>query len=240
MGRSPIDASGCLVQAEIRSTLFITFEGAEGSGKTTQSQMLRDHLDLWGHPTKYTREPGGTQLGDRLRDLLLERGRFKIHGRAEVLLFNASRAELVREVLVPSLDAGKVVVCDRYTDSSLAYQGRRQNGLSFDDITKVNDFAANSLRPDITFLMDIDPELGLERTNYHGMFYRLSFTRFEAEHIEFHRQVVENYRYLARSEPERWRVVDASADAKSIAKHVQEIVGEEFTRRGITPKWKRD
>lgn len=199
--------------------------------------MLRDHLDHWGHPTKYAREPGGTQLGDRLRDLLLERGRFKIHSRAEVLLFNASRAELVREVIRPALDAGKIVVCDRYTDSSLAYQGRRQDGLSFEDITKVNDFAANSLRPDITFLLDIDPELGLERINYHGMFYRLSYTRFEAERIEFHREVVENYRYLARSEPERWRVVDGSGDAKSIAKRVQEIVREELMCRGIMPKW---
>ena len=202
--------------------------------------MLRAHLDRWGHPTRYAREPGGTQLGDRLRDLLLERGRFDIHSRAEVLLFNASRAELVREVLKPALDAGRIVVCDRYTDSSLAYQGGRQNGPSFDEVAKINDFSTNFLRPDITFLLDIDPELGLERVNYHGMFYRLSYTRFEAEHIEFHRRVVENYRYLAKSEPERWRVVDARGDAKSIAKRVRKIVREEFTRRGITPKWKQD
>ena len=216
--------------------MFITFEGAEGSGKTTQSQMLANHLLRSGYPAKYAREPGGTQLGDRLRELLLERGRFKIYSRAEVLLFNASRAELVREVLKPTLDAGKIVVCDRYTDSSLAYQVSRQNGLSFAEVAKVNDFATGSLRPDITFLLDIEPELGLERVNYHGVFYRIEYTRFDAEHIEFHRQVVENYRYLAKSEPERWRIVDASGDAKSVAKRVKGILRGEFARRGIEPK----
>ena len=239
MGRSPIDESGCLVQTGTRSSLFITFEGAEGSGKTTQSEMLANHLLRSGHPAKCAREPGGTKLGDRLRKILLERSGAKIYSRAEVLLFNASRAALVHEVLKPALDAGKIVVCDRYTDSSLAYQGSRHDGLSFDEVAQVNEFATGSLRPDITFLLDIEPELGLERVNanYDRMFYGLAYTRFEAERIEFHRRVVEHYRYLAKSEPERWRIVGASGRAESVAKRVKEIVREEFTRRGMVPKW---
>ena len=180
-------------------------------------------------------------MGDRLREILLERGRFKIYGRAEVLLFNASRAELVREVLKPALDAGKIVVCDRYTDSSLAYQGSRQNGLSFDEVAKVNDFATGSLRPDITFLYG-------HRTRIRTRTSPIIMECSTGSHTQDSKQsilnsIAKSLRIIGiwqRSEPERWRVVDASADAKSIAKHVQEIVGEEFTRRGITPKWKRD
>ncbi len=228
MGRSPIDESGCLVQTGTRSPLFITFEGTEGSGKSTQSLQLADYLRCQNYPVVYAREPGGTSIADVLRELVLQKDGTGISDRVEVLLFNASRASLVGEVLRPALAEGKIVICDRYTDSTIAYQcyGR---GLPVVEVTQINRFAADGLRPELVFLLDLAPEVGLTRRVRDGA----DWTRFEMEELEYHQRVVDGYRVLARSDPERWRVIDASKDVDAIKGEIRDVTERELAVRGV-------
>jgi dTMP kinase len=197
-----------------RTGRFITLEGPEGAGKTLQAQRLADALESQELPVLLTREPGGTRLGDQLRGLLLaadvpgEGGR--IAPRADALLFNAARAQLVAEVIGPALDAGEIVVCARFADSTLAYQGYG-SGISLDDLRELADIATGGLVPDLTILLDIEPEIGLARKAAEDR------TRFEASFdLEFHRRVRAGFLELASSDPARFRVIDAERDPDAV------------------------
>ena len=191
---------------------FITIEGPEGAGKTTQAARLEAYLQDAGIPTIRTREPGGTVLGERIRDLLLDIGSHDrpIDPLADALLFNAARRQLVAEVIRPALAAGTSVVCARYTDSTLAYQGYG-SGLPLEDLRALQDVATAGLRPDRTILLDLPPELGLQRKAPDDR------TRFElAFDLDFHRRVRDGFLAIAAMEPERIDLVDAAASAAQV------------------------
>ena len=188
---------------------LVTLEGPEGAGKTVLGQRLATALVERGRSVVLTREPGGTRLGERLRGLLLEDGG-RIEPRADALLFNAARAQLVSEILRPALAAGQVVVCARYTDSTLAYQGYGA-GMPLAELRAMAAIATSGLVPDRTILLDLDPELGLRRKSAGEQ------TRFEASFdLAFHRRVRAGFLELAASEPERFRVVDASRGVDAV------------------------
>jgi dTMP kinase len=182
--------------------LFITFEGGEGCGKSTHSRLLFKKLERRNIPAVLTHEPGGTVLGDELRSLLKTMKGPPISARAELFLLAASRAQLVAEVIAPALKEDKVVICDRFTHSTMVYQGYGR-GLDFTAIRMVNNMATRHLSPDLTILLDIAPEEGLARK-------RSLKDRFELENLSFHRRVREGYLKMADAEPDRWLVIDAS------------------------------
>jgi dTMP kinase len=191
---------------------FITLEGPEGAGKTLQAQRLVGALEGRGHRARLTREPGGTDLGEQIRSIVLARadGAGGIDARADALLFNAARAQLVAEVIKPALLAGEVVVCARFADSTLAYQGYGA-GLPIDELRAVAVAATGGLAPDLTILLDVSPEVGLARKADDTR------NRFEASFdLDFHRRVRAGFLELARGEPERWRVIGAERDADAV------------------------
>jgi dTMP kinase len=200
-----------------RRGLLIAFEGVEGAGKSTQIELLRRTLEERGLGVVATREPGGTPLGERVRALLLDPST-SVHPRAEALLFAAARAELVEQVIRPALERGEVVLCDRYLDSSLAYQGAAR-GLGREEIAAINRFATAGLLADVVVLLRLDPAEGLARG--HGR-----RDRIECQDLEFHRRVAEAFLELAAAEPERFAVIDASQPAERIAAEVRDTVLE--------------
>jgi dTMP kinase len=183
--------------------VFITFEGPEGSGKSENARHLGAWLANRGFSVTSTREPGGTALGERVRALVLDPVRAP-SALASLLLFSASRAELVHQVIQPALAAGRVVICDRYTDSTLAYQGYG-DGLPLDDIRTANRLATGGLTPDLTYLLDVSVEVGLRRRAGAG-----DWNGIDARESAFHQRVREGFLALARAEPVRFRVIDAS------------------------------
>ena len=189
--------------------LFITFEGGEGCGKSTQSRLLLKKLEQRNIPVVLTHEPGGTALGDELRRALKrKRGSF-ISPQAELFLFVASRAQLVAELIRPALEEGKVVICDRFTYSTLVYQGYGR-GLDLTAMEMVNNMATGNVNPELVILLDISPEQGLARK-------QSLKDRFELEDLSFHRRVREGYLKMAAAEPERWLVIDASLPRGKVA-----------------------
>jgi len=194
--------------------MFITFEGIEGSGKTTQLQRLAALLRERGRTVVVTKEPGGTPLADEIRALLLHSSSV-IDPVAEVFLFAASRRQNTTEIIQPALGRGDVVLCDRYADSTLAYQGfGRVNDL--DRLRMLNDWATNALRPDVTLLFDLPEETGLRRAKSRNAVADQDEGRFEAEDLRFHRRVREGFLSLAVAEPQRFATVDANADADEV------------------------
>ena len=191
---------------------FITLEGPEGAGKTLQAQRLVGALEGLGHRARLTREPGGTELGEQIRSIVLagSDGAGGIDARADALLFNAARAQLVSEVIKPALAAGEVVVCARFADSTLAYQGYGA-GLPIFELRAVAVVATGGLAPDLTILLDVSPEVGLARKADDTR------NRFEAAFdLDFHRRVRDGFLELALGEPGRWRVIDAERDADAV------------------------
>ena len=183
--------------------LFVTFEGIDRSGKTTQARMLVEAL---GDDALAVREPGGTEVGERLRELLKDPS-VSISPEAEALMFAAARAELVAQVIRPALDQGKVVVSDRFLDSSLAYQ-RVARGLGLDDVEQINRFATGGLMPDLTFLLSIDPARAAERAG--------QLDRFEDEGDSLQMAVYEAYGELAEKDPVRWQIIDADRPSSEV------------------------
>jgi dTMP kinase len=204
---------------------FITIEGPDGAGKTTQAARLAAALEAAGVAVELVREPGGTELGERLRALLLHGSDLTIVPSTDALLFNAARAELVAEVIAPALDAGHTVVCARYTDSTLAYQGYGA-GLELPALRRLADFATGGLAPHLTILLDVPADVGLTRKR-RGPSDRL--TRFE-EHsdLDFHERVRSGFHALAEAEPARWRVIDATRPSKVVAAAVADTVRSFF------------
>src|SRR3954452_17560371 len=196
--------------------MFITFEGIDGSGKTTQ---LRRVAERFRDPV-ITKEPGGTPTADRIRSILLDAGS-KLDPLAEVFLFAASRHQHVVEVIKPALDTGRTVLCDRYTDSTLAFQGFGRL-LDLDRLRALNDWATGSPRPDLTLLFDIDEETGVRRARGRGG----DELRFEAEDLRFYRRVREGYLTLAVAEPKRFAVIDAHGTEDEVFARVEAVLCE--------------
>ncbi|TVR21614.1 MAG: dTMP kinase [Anaerolineaceae bacterium] len=204
--------------------MFITFEGVDGSGKTTQAAQTVSFLRDCGYDVLAVREPGGTPTGDRIRQILLDDvATADMNPRAELLLFCASRAQLVAEVIIPHLEAGGVVVSDRYTDSTMAYQGYG-HGLNLKALKQVNDFATAGLRPDMTLFLDIEPEEGLARRIAAGE--DAGWNRLDAMALDFHRRVYRGYRNLVLAEPARFVEIDARADEATVQERVRAALAE--------------
>lgn len=184
--------------------MFITFEGPEGSGKTSQIVQLAAFLKEQGYNITTTREPGGTDISDQIRRVVTRLENTAMHPRTEILLFLAARAQLVEELIRPRIAAGGLVLCDRYADSTLAYQGYG-HGLDLALLRLMLNFATGGLWPDLTFLLDINPQLGLNRKQKAG-----EWNRLDAYGIEFHQRVRGGYLQMAEQEPQRWVVVDAA------------------------------
>lgn len=198
--------------------MFITLEGPEGSGKTEQLELLVDELKQRGCPVVKTREPGGTPIGDQIRSTILDVKNTAMVDRTEALLLQASRAQLVEEVIKPHLAADEVVICDRYADSTLAYQGYgHQNDLAV--LREIIRYATGGLQPDLTVLLDIDPVVGLKRRTAAGKLNRL-----DALDIQFHRRVRAGYLELAGRDPDRWRVIDAERTREEVHRDLLELV----------------
>ena len=204
--------------------LLVTFEGGEGSGKSTQAKALWKKFHQRNTPVTLTHEPGGTALGNELRRLLKREKEKSLSPQAELLLFAACRAQLANEVILPALEEGKVVICDRFSHSTSAYQGYGR-GLNLELIETINNWATQNLRPDIIILLDMPPEKGLARK-------RELKDRFELEQISFHRRVRQGYLEMAATDPDRWLIIDATLPKRKIAEIIWDKVSSLLKGRG--------
>lgn len=201
--------------------MFITFEGPEGSGKSSQIIRLKAFLEGQGLPVLTTREPGGTSIGDQIRDCLHDVSNQEMISETEFLLYSASRAQLVRQVILPALNKGEIVLCDRFADSTIAYQGYGR-GLPLEDLRKITFFATGGLQPDLTFLLDIEVERGLARRIDGDS----EMNRLDLEEIAFHKRVREGYHHLSQDDPDRWCLINADRPADVVQKDLQQIIME--------------
>jgi len=204
---------------------FITFEGGDGSGKSTQIRLLEKHLTTRDKTCLTTREPGGTSLGRLLRQILLESGKRPISASTELFLYLADRAQHVHEVIAPAILKGTIVLSDRYIDSTVAYQGYGR-GFDLQLLLSLNRIASEGMTPDITFLLDCPVHLGLSRTVHRRSNASASKSndRFESENLDFHEKVRNGFLELARAEPERFYIIDASRSEQEVFAAVKEIV----------------
>jgi len=212
---------------------FVVLEGPEGGGKSSQARALVAGLAAGGYPALLTREPGGTELGDALRQILLPASPIAISARSEVLLYCASRAQLVEEVIRVALDQGQVVVSDRFGYSTLAYQGYGR-GLDPRQLEAVVEFATGGLQPDLCLLLDLLPETGLARK--HNLLLAgesAEWNRFEEEELAFHQRVREGYIQMARAEPNRWLVLDASLPFETLHDRITHEVSILLDRKQV-------
>ena len=200
--------------------MFITIEGPEGSGKTTAVDTAVKELEKMGYQIVRTREPGGTPIAEQIRNVILDKNNVAMDQRTEALLYAASRRQHLVEKVWPALKEGKIVICDRYLDSSLAYQGGAR-GLGVDNILNVNMFATEGTFPDLTLLFDIDPQLGLARIAANA---NREVNRLDLEKIEFHNKVRNTFLELAKRYPERFVVIDASQSREEVAKKTLEVM----------------
>ena len=207
---------------------FITLEGPEGSGKSTQAKTLIRRLAGCGIEAVYTREPGGTAIGEEIRNILQhnQAGEAPCE-RTELLLFEASRNQLVEKVIRPHLEKGKWVICDRFIDSTTAYQGYGR-GLPVEEIQAINRFAANGIVPDLTLLLDLDVATGFERIAQRYLALGESADRFEKEDRSFHERIREGYLKLAKEDPKRFRIINATKKPAAVATAIWETVNDVF------------
>ncbi len=205
--------------------MFITLEGPEGSGKSSQIPALAEWLRELGYDVYTTREPGGTQIGDQIRQVLHNLENTAMHPRTEILLFLAARAQHVEEVMRPKLNNKTIVICDRYADSTLAYQGYG-HGVDLDILRKLLDFSTGGLYPDLTILLDLDVEKGLDRRKQSGG----EWNRLDAYTLAFHKRVRKGYLTLVANEPERWRIVDAAQSKEKVQESLHQTILAELDR----------
>jgi len=206
--------------------MFITIEGPDGSGKTTQVTPLSDYLTQKGHSVLITREPGGTAIGDQIRHILSDLKNTGMNPSTETLLFLAARAQLVDQIIKPHLMEGYIVLCDRYADSTMAYQGYgHQNDL--DEINILINFATGGLKPDLTILLDVDAEQGLQR-KVQGS----EWNRLDAYSLEFHQRVRQGYHLMAAFEPDRWVTIDSGQPPDQVQVAIQQVVSERLVNTG--------
>ena len=198
--------------------MFITFEGPDGSGKTFQIALLADTLTSLGYPVLATREPGGTTIGEQVRYILHNLENTSMHPYTEILLYQASRAQLVKEVILPHLHENGIVLCDRFADSTLAYQGYGHQ-IDLERLRALVDFATDRLKPDLTLLLDLDVERGLQRRASDG-----EWNRLDAYDLEFHRRVRKGYLHMASLEPQRWVLIDAAQAREQVKTEIEKVV----------------
>lgn len=208
--------------------LFLTFEGPEGAGKSTQIRLLADELAARGLTVVATREPGGTEIGERIRAILLDRTSIGMSATTETLLHSAARAQHIAEIIAPALDRGEIVLCDRFVESTLAYQGGGR-GLAISDLRRIQDFATGGVQPDVRILLDIDVERGLRRR--HGE--AESTNRMDDEGLAFHRRVRDAYLELVKDNPSGWVVINADRPQADVAKDVWSAVANAMAMTGI-------
>ena len=200
--------------------MFITLEGPEGSGKTTAVEAAVKKLQEMGYEIVRTREPGGTPISEQIRNVILDKQNTAMDGRTEALLYAASRRQHLVEKVWPALKEGKIVICDRYLDSSLAYQGGAR-GLGVDNILNINLFATENTWPDLTLLFDLDPEIGLARINANA---NREVNRLDLEKIDFHNKVRQSFLDLAKRFPDRFVIINANQDREAVAKDTMEAI----------------
>ena len=200
--------------------MFITFEGPEGSGKSSVLDKICHQLQHDGFNIVKTREPGGTPISEQIRNIILDKSNTNLDPRTEALLYAASRRQHLVEKIWPALKEGKIVLCDRYLDSSLAYQGHAR-GLGYENILAINNFATENTFPDLTILFDIQPELGLERISKNSS---REVNRLDLEKLDFHKKVREGFLELAKKYPERFYIVDASQPFLDVCLEVYDLI----------------
>ena len=200
--------------------MFITLEGPEGSGKTTAVETAVKRLSEMGYQIVRTREPGGTPISEQIRNVILDKANTAMDGRTEALLYAAARRQHLVQRVIPLLSEGKIVLCDRYVDSSLAYQGGAR-GLGIEEVLNINLFATENTWPDLTLLFDIKPEIGLARINANA---DREVNRLDLEKIEFHNKVRESFLALAKRFPDRYVIIDASLSRDEVAKATMEAI----------------
>jgi dTMP kinase len=200
--------------------MFITLEGPEGSGKTSQLPQLAEYIRRLGYQVFTTREPGGTSISEQIRTILHNLENKEMNPRTEILLFQASRAQLVEQMIRPHLNRGGVVLSDRYADSTLAYQGYGHQ-IDIESLRVLVTFATGGLKPNLTILLDVDVETGLRRKELKG-----EWNRLDAYDLDFHHRVRQGYLQLVSDEPERWVVVDASQPPKQVQEDLRRVVAE--------------
>jgi dTMP kinase len=209
--------------------MFITLEGPDGSGKTSQIPPLVEFLEQQGLKVVSTREPGGTPIGNQVREILVNmKHKASMHPRTEILLFCSSRAQLVEQVVRPALANNEYVLCDRYADSTLAYQGYG-HGVSIEWLKSLLDFATGGLKPDLTFLLDIPAEEGLRRRRNSG-----GWNRLDDYDLAFHQRVRKGYLEMVQQEPDRWRVIDACRDQQSVQDSLRGEIDKLFIKNRPT------
>ena len=206
---------------EYMSGLFITMEGTDGSGKSTQLQLLQQYLTDKGFNVVLVREPGGTRISEKIRTIILSKKNRDMNYMTEALLYAASRAQLVNQVILPELKKGSVVICDRFVDSSIVYQGIARE-LGIDVVKKINNIATGGLTPDITFFLDLDLKSSLKRKKE-----QKELDRIESENAGFHKKVYEGYKKLSQDDGGRIKVIDATKSIqqihKNIVKHLEKL-----------------
>lgn len=199
--------------------MFITLEGPDGSGKSLQIAPLAEYVRSLGYEVLTTREPGGTTIGDQIREVIMRMDNKSMNPRTEILLFCAARAQIVAQVIRPNLEKGVVVISDRYADSTLAYQGYGHR-LDLETLRRILDFATGGLKPDLTLLLDVDVEQGLSRRHTGGG----EWNRLDDYELAFHQRVRQGYLELAGADPERWQRIDAGLTPEEVQEHIRRVV----------------
>lgn len=214
-----------------RPGLFVSFEGTEGSGKSTQMRLLVERLRAEGQTVVVNQEPGATEIGKQIRRILLDPANVEMASMTELLLMFASRAQAAAEIILPALDRGHIVVSDRFTDSSLAYQGAAR-GIGMETVQAVHRVAVGSLLPDLTVCIDLDIPTGLARANRRnqGANGKANEARIDSQSLDFHRSVGQAYQKIARAEPDRFRLIDGAGEPAVVAKRVWEVVSPIVSR----------
>lgn len=218
--------------------LFITFEGPEGAGKSTQARRLYERLQAAGYPVILTREPGGTRIGELIRRILVDLRHTEMAPTTETLLFSAARAQLVSELIRPYLNTGGIVICDRYADSTFAYQGYGL-GRDLDELRAITAVATGGLKPDLTFYLRIDVEVGLQRKRAGrerpeaNSGQPVEWNRLDARDLAYHQRVAQGFAELMAQEPERWYALDADQPVEALAEQIWQAVTPRLAR--ITP-----
>ena len=206
--------------------MFITLEGPEGSGKSCQIPGLADFIRGKGFEVLTTREPGGTAIGDQIRQVIMNLKNTEMNPRTEILLFCAARAQIVDEVIRPALNRGVVVISDRYGDSTLAYQGYGHH-MDLDILRQILNFATGGLKPDLTLLLDVDVEEGLRRRRCSGG----EWNRMDAYEVDFHKRVRAGYHELAKAEPDRWEVINANLNVEMVQSNIRKVIERKLAER---------
>ena len=199
--------------------MLITLEGPEGSGKTSQIKPLTEWLSAQGRMVYTTREPGGTSIGEQIRHVIHDLKNTEMHPRTEALLYQAARAQIVEQVLRPRLAAGETIICDRFFDSTLAYQGYGHQSIPLDELRQIICFATRGLTPDLTILLDLDVETGLARKGTQD-----EWNRLDAYTVDFHKRVRDGYHELLKLEPQRWVVLDASQSREKVQQALRSAI----------------